>query len=399
MVKATSKMPIPRTSSLIANQMTDHYTLYGSYASYYTAKSRSYLRKKGIPFVERLPSDSLFRDKVRPASGSHRIPQLLTPEGQVVQDSVEMLDYLEQRYPHLPAIPATPKQRVFTHLMELFGSEGLVRLAWLHRWIFEENLAFVKMDFGRALKPHGNDEDLLKYGNLVADRMMSYGLPESTPELRHELEQKYIELLEIFESHLQHHPYFLGGHPSAADYAVMGAFHAHMGRDPAGLRTMQNHAPRVFRWVEHMLTPEVQSPEFFDRPVEWLADDAVPATATQLLHWIADNYGGKQFVLSALAFNQLVQTNDWPEGHCLDEKADQPTLEPVTVSYRGADYQIASSLHPLWLSQRARIYYRDLSEAERTQVAEFLGCGYAHDLLEVPVARTIVRRDQRLYLS
>ena len=45
--------------------MTDHYTLYGSYASYYTAKSRSYLRKKGIPFVERLPSDPVFREKVR----------------------------------------------------------------------------------------------------------------------------------------------------------------------------------------------------------------------------------------------------------------------------------------------------------------------------------------------
>ena len=49
--------------------VADYYTLYGSYASYYTAKSRSYLRKKGIPFVERLPSDPLFRNKVRPASG------------------------------------------------------------------------------------------------------------------------------------------------------------------------------------------------------------------------------------------------------------------------------------------------------------------------------------------
>ena len=70
--------------------MTDIYTLYGSYASYYTAKVRSYLRKKGIPFVERLPSDPMFRNKVRPASGSHRIPQLLTPDGVVIQDSVEI---------------------------------------------------------------------------------------------------------------------------------------------------------------------------------------------------------------------------------------------------------------------------------------------------------------------
>ncbi|MCS5573803.1 MAG: glutathione S-transferase N-terminal domain-containing protein, partial [Pseudomonadales bacterium] len=93
--------------------MTDIYTLYGSYASYYTAKVRSYLRKKGIPFVERLPSDPMFRNKVRPASGSHRIPQLLTPDGVVIQDSVEIVDFLEARFPELPAFPEMPQQRIF----------------------------------------------------------------------------------------------------------------------------------------------------------------------------------------------------------------------------------------------------------------------------------------------
>ena len=40
--------------------MTETYTLYGSYASYYTAKVRSYLRKKGIP----LPKDEL-KDEIK----------------------------------------------------------------------------------------------------------------------------------------------------------------------------------------------------------------------------------------------------------------------------------------------------------------------------------------------
>ena len=93
--------------------LADHYILYGSYASYYTAKSRSYLRKKGIPFVERLPSDPLFRSKVRPASGSHRIPQLLTPEGTVVQDTVAIQDYLETRFGDLPAITNTQAAHLY----------------------------------------------------------------------------------------------------------------------------------------------------------------------------------------------------------------------------------------------------------------------------------------------
>ena len=91
--------------------MTAPYTLYGSHASYYSAKVRAYLRKKGIPFVERLPSDPAFREKVRPASGSHRIPQLLTPEGEVVQDSVEIVDRLEARFPEVPAFPEAPSPR------------------------------------------------------------------------------------------------------------------------------------------------------------------------------------------------------------------------------------------------------------------------------------------------
>jgi glutathione S-transferase len=174
--------------------MTETYTLYGSYASYYTAKVRSYLRKKGIPFVEHLPSDPMFRNKVRSTSGSHRIPQLLTPEGEVVQDSVEIVDYLESRFPRLPAFPETPRQRTFAHLMELLASEGLVRLAWLHRWLFEENHRFVKTDFGRSFKPQGSDEDLLRYGNLIAERMMSYGLPESSETARAALDRTYLRI-------------------------------------------------------------------------------------------------------------------------------------------------------------------------------------------------------------
>lgn len=38
--------------------MSAPYVLYGSYASYYAANVRAYLRNKGIPFVERLPSAS-----------------------------------------------------------------------------------------------------------------------------------------------------------------------------------------------------------------------------------------------------------------------------------------------------------------------------------------------------
>ncbi len=378
--------------------MQENYTLYGSYASYYTAKTRSYLRKKGIPFVERLPSDPMFRNKVRPTSGSHRIPQLLTPEGEVIQDSVEIQDTLEARFPELPAIPSTSRQRVFVHLMELLGSEGLVRLAWLHRWVFEENRDFVIRDFGRSFRPQGSDEELLKYGQLIADRMMSYGLPESSPELRAELDDIYIRLLKLFDAHLIEHPYLLGSHPSAADYAIMGAFHAHLGRDPAGLSVMQANAARVFRWVEHMLVPEVSAPEFYSEPVAYPPHDEVPETALAMLRFIADNYG-QPFVLASLAFNQAMARQQPQSGDVLNEESDQPTLARETVEYAGERHEVSASLHGVWLAQRAQSYFQTLAPVERQSVEEMLGSGLLTGLLSVPVETRIARVNNRLVVA
>jgi glutathione S-transferase len=383
----------------MAKAMADQYILYGSYASYYTAKTRSYLRKKGIPFVERLPSDPVFREKVRPKSGSHRIPQLLTPEGIVVQDSVEILDFLEKRHSQLPAIPTTPCQRIFVHLMELLASEGLVQMAWLHRWLFEENLTFVKKDFGRSFKPQGSDEELLKYGNLIADRMMGNGmLPDGTQEFKALLDQQYLGLLKVVETHLMHHPYFLGGHPSAADYAIMGALHAHLGRDPAGLRLMQENAVRVFRWIEHMIVPEVQSPEFYNHEIEYPANDHVPESALDVLHFIANEFG-ERFVLSALAFNQSLERLAPEPGYMFNAENDQPVLPEQVVHYNGHEHTIQANLHAIWLLQRSQCYFQSLGSDAQSQVRKVLGEGIATELISVPVIKKIKRHSNRLVVA
>lgn len=379
--------------------MTNSYTLYGSYASYYTAKTRSYLRKKGIPFVERLPSDPVFREKVRAASGTARIPQLTTPEGAVLQDSVEIQDRLELRFPDLPAIPPTPRQRVFVHLMELLASEGLVKLAWMHRWIFEEeNFYFVKMDFGRSFKPQGSDAELMKYGNLIADKMMSGGmLPEGTPELKAQIDSQYLGLLERMEAHLHHHPYFLGGHPSAADYAIMGALHAHLGRDPAGLHMMQRHAARVFRWVEHMIVPEVQSPEFADRAIAYEPNDEVPPTALDVLNYIVGEFG-ENFVLSALAFNQAVENTQPEQGHIFNADVDQPALPPETVRYKGADHKVRAPIHHIWLLQRSQRYFASLDQDVKADIRASFGDPLS-ELISLPMAARIARVHNRLVVA
>ena len=368
------------------------YILFGSYASYYTAKSRSYLRKKAIPFIERLPSDPLFRDKVRPSSGSHRIPQMLAPNGDVVQDSVEIQDYCEQLFPELPVIPLTTKQRCYVHLMELLASEGLVRLAWLHRWQFEENLEFVINDFGRSFRPMGDDEELRKYGQLIADRMKSYGLPASTAEFRQNLDAQYSAFLKLFEKHLHCYPYLLGGQPCAADHAMMGALFAHLGRDPAGRNLMQNQAPRVFRWVEHMNTPEIQSPEFYDVPINFLSDDEVPQSALDMMNWIASSYG-ETFLKSSQAFNRFSLDKKLVAGYIFDQDKDQPMIQ----SEAGAHSSI--NVHYIWMMQRSQLYYQSLGKHAQLIVDDWLKPGIALDLMKQPVACRLTRANNRIVVA
>ena len=397
--------------------MTEPYVLFGSHASYYTAKTRSYLRKKGIPFVERLPSHPDFRGKVRPASGTAKIPQILTPEGEVVQDTVEILDYLEARFPELPAIPSTPRQKIFVHLMELLASEGLIPLAFQHRWAFpEENSFFVRMDFGRSFAPQGTDEELMKYGDVIGGSILGKNVKPVVggdrayeefaaavggtggDELKARLDREYLDLLALMEAHLIEHPWFLGGHPSAADYAIMGALHAHMGRDPAGLQLMQANAPRVFRWVEHMLVPEVQSPEFHDRAIEYPVDDEVPETALKILRHVATLYG-ERFVLWALAFNEAVERLAPEKGHVFDPKHIDAVLPAETVSYQGEEKEVAASLYHVWILQRAQGALAAMSDDDTAGVLEILGEGVAADLVSVPLTTRVARVDNRIVVA
>lgn len=374
------------------------YRLYGSYASYYTAKVRAYLRKKGIPFEERLPSDPHFREHVRPTSGSHRIPQLETPDGGVIQDSVAIVDYLEARHPGIPAFPDTPRQRLAVHLMELLGSEGLLRLAWQYRWFFEGNAHFVKMDFGRSFRPQGSDEELLHYGNLIAERMLSRGAQDNGPEVRAALEAEYIALLEKLEAHFTHHPYMLGGHPSAADYALMGALHAHMGRDPEPLRVMQDHGPRVFRFMEHMLVPEIQSPEFFDTPVAYPENDRLPETFLDILRHLADRYGSqfernlRAWTAHAAALNEDVAELSGP--------GEQPVLPPISIDDgSGGRLEAPCNLYHAWVSQRAQRFNAGLGHADQAACDELLEATGLTGLVTLTPIYPIERRDNRLYLT
>jgi len=99
----------PRTTAV--------YTLWGVAHSYYTGKIRSYLIKKGIAFRELYPPHPHFQSRVLPAVGLVVVPILETPDGEIIQDTSEMIDHFETRLPQPLMIPETPVQRAVAWLL------------------------------------------------------------------------------------------------------------------------------------------------------------------------------------------------------------------------------------------------------------------------------------------
>ena len=375
--------------------------LYGSHASYYTAKTRSYLRKKGVAFIERLPSHPRFRDTVRPQAGSKRIPIIEDADGTIVQDTTAIVDHLEALHPDPPAFPPGPAQRLAAYLLDLFFSENS-KVAWHYRWNFmETNAHFVRTEFGRSFSPQGSDEEVDRYGGLIADRMSSYGpVFGITPELFPVLETIYLEWLDTLEEHFRMSPYLFGGLPSIADFALMGPMFGHLGRDPHPLHIMQRRAPRVFRWVEHMNTPEIASPEFSEHPQAYLGNDETPPAVLAMLRRYCEDWTAL-YEAGATLFAEWASINrSLPPGSVISPTdMDQPTAGVAKISLRGQLIELSVPLHPLWMLQRILDWLEGLGPEDRARAdALARDCG-ATRLLSLRPARRLTRVRNRLAVA
>ena len=367
--------------------------LYGSHASYFTAKTRSYLRKKGIPFVERLPSHPRFREHVRPTTQNHRIPQLELPDGEVLQDSVAIVDRLESLYSEPPVYPPGPCQQVAARLFEVLFDAWLGRVAWHYRWNFmEENYGFVGREFGRSFKPQGTDDEIDHYGRVIADRMEGKraGLG-ATDEVLPLFEEIYFDALRVLEAHFTSMPYLFGGRPSVADFSLMGPLFGHLARDPVPATLMKQRAPRVFRWTEAMNAPEIQSPEFADFETTFAPDDEVPAATRELLALcIAD--AAEPLVTTAAIYNEwLEERHDVPAGTRVSEKMDEPVLGRISSNVRGVEVQNGAGLYPLWVWQRGLTWLAAQDETAQRACRAFLAELGGEVLVDIRLARPLAR--------
>jgi glutathione S-transferase len=230
------------------------YELIGAEASYYTAKVRAALRAKRLPFREVLATRQVFATHPMFRDGIRSLPVLVTPDGQAVADSTDIIDLLETRHPEPALLPPSPWLRVVALLLEAYADEWLLIAAMHHRWCFPaENREFILAETGRSLVPDASPAEQRRAGEKL-ERNFVAGLPllGITDETKPAIERWYIELLDQLEAHLATTAFLLGARLSLADVALMGPFYGHFSRDPHPGRLMRERAPRVAAWVERV---------------------------------------------------------------------------------------------------------------------------------------------------
>ena len=363
------------------------YILYGGELSLYTGKARSYLRQKGLDFEERLATRDVYKNIIVPRAGAPIVPVLVNGEGddgELVQDTTEIIDYLEARHPEPPAYPAGPRQKLVALLLEHYADEWLVIPAMHYRWsVLDQQYEFIMGEFGALSAPQESRENQILIGEKTSapfrGSIPMLGVNDTTAP---EIEAVYLEMLDQLNLHFQSMPYLLGARPCIADYGLMGPLYAHLGRDPVPKEIMQSRAPAVYAWVERMNTPGVV-------PGQLVADDRVPETLLPVLRRLCRDF--LPDVVAVVAAN-----NAYMAEH---PAANIPRYLGMHTFQTGkARSERIIHSYSQWMFQRSWDHYHSLEGEARQAADRLLQDIGGHAAMQTIIERRVHRRPGQLEL-
>lgn len=367
--------------------------LYGAPVGLYTGKIRCYLRKQGIPFIERLPSDPVFRKEILPQIGRFINPVIKMPDGRIVQDTADIIDFLEaEGYAREASTPATPHQRIAALILDLFGGEGLVRPAMHYRWSYrKENEAFLKSEFGSSYRTgRSTPDEIEKQLNGFMSYLNAY-LPKFgiTPQTKAVVEASYEDILSRLEPHFRRHPYALGGKPTVADYGLVANLYAHLARDPYPSYQMKMKAPCVYRWTERMNACDADTPEFPRYPYDLANDDSIPDTLFPVFEYIASDYL-PELLMTVESSNQFLSSKSGTE---VAGKLAERSIGTGTFILRGQAIDTMVAPYTLYKLQKITDVFDRLTQDQQLSVRDMLRNSHLEPILSLKAACRVERKN------
>lgn len=365
------------------------YTLIGTAVSLYTGKARGYLRWKNVAFREQLSTVDVYKSIILPRVGWPVVPVLLHDDGSehgvAVQDTTEIIDYVEAHEPGPSVYPDGPVQKLAALILELFGDEWLVIPAMHYRWAY--NRDFAQGEFGATSYPDLPPDERFAAVQKSVD-FFSGALPVLgiNPDSVAAVEAAFEAFLAAFEAHLAHHDFLLGTRPSIADYGFLGPLYAHLLRDPASGAIMQRLAPRVADWARRTHAPQ------HALTGEFLENDDLPPTLLPMLEMFAAQQ------LPVLLDTALALA-EWSEAS--PDTAELPRIFGFNKAIIGygentVETDRATFPYPLWMLQRVTDHLASLEGDARDRADKMLRSIGAAKLIDCEMPVRLKRENFKL---
>jgi len=353
---------------------------YAAEISYFSAKVRPALRLKRVPHVELLPTPEVYRDVILPRTGLAFIPVIVTPEDETLQDSSDILDWLDARHPEPRLRPTTPVQEITALLLELYADEFLVLPAMHYRWSFPESEAKARGDFAAMA---GDAGSAARFAGRMSGSIRALGV---LPETHAAIEAHLGDLLDALSAHFAAMPFLLGGQASLADCALMGPLRAHLYLDAVPGRLLRERAPRVCHWIERSDHPA---------PTErstWLPDDALAPTLRPVLELV-----GRDAL--PLVLDTVRDFERWADADGEPGATPPRALGFHETTLRGVRFQRYTSAYTPWMLQRVLDPLRRLGPDGRAAVSRVLDGTGCEAVLDLAPRHRVEKRGFKLVLA
>lgn len=378
----------------------DRYIHWGAHCSLYSGKTRSYLIKKGIDYVEVNPSHPHYTEKLLPLIGYFSVPVLQLPSGEIIQDSTSIIKYLEHHHQEPSMIPDGKPMQALAWLIHNYGTDGLFKPAMHYRWSYKsDNYDYIIDEFMRGLvpldqreSPEGK-EQAVQFGQAMDAYLGTLGVTKDTIRV---VESSTETLLDLLQQHFLKYPYILGGRPSIADCGMMTALHAHLGRDPYPVRMMKERAPAVFRWTETMNRPTVQDAELWHIAPEFFTLETLPGTLIDVLKLLCADFG-PELIATAQAYETWFEGQpNRPAGAIVgldEERTIRQSLGQIEHVQQGVNVERMAWPDTLLLHQEVTAIVDVMNSEDRNEFETFMRGIGGGDVLSIRLSRPIKRDD------
>eukprot|EP00035_Acanthoeca_spectabilis_P026708 m.463910 g.463910 ORF g.463910 m.463910 type:complete len:374 (-) comp23212_c0_seq1:112-1233(-) len=345
------------------SMVSQGYTVYGAQLSFFTMKlvaglewhlpnQFTYRPKGALAGTQPEGSDDLPADELESRSGTHQIPVLVTPENWCVADTTPIFTLLDGRMSE-PKFYPPGIVGALAAVMEEYFDEWAPRWCIHTRWQCGEETA---REGARGLVAERNlppaiarqvEETIKKWG-----RRAGKAIGVSSEMQQRACEAEILRVLTALNTHLlRGNRFIFGDSPTAVDCVIMGAFKAHLLRDPFP-REFLKDLTAVRHWHDHVFGSAV--PEKASVVDHTLSLDSLPPFCSLVL----DEMGG--------AFAKFVEGSR--DAHASESKSFVATTYGENVSYLFRPYVEKSrqllrhklSVHLNSCSARERLHFEQI---------------------------------------